>query len=76
MDMTDCEKKLSDLLAKVMDEFDLLLKKYSIDDVILLNFDNYQMGLQTPYNLSCHCIGVLTLEWYCQILLLLLRSVL
>lgn len=39
--MTD---KNEDQITQFMDEFDLLLKKYSIDDVVLINFDDDQMG--------------------------------
>ncbi len=32
------------MIDEFMEEFDSLLKKYSIDDVVLVNFDDDEMG--------------------------------
>lgn len=37
---------MNDELNKFMDNFYKLLKKYAIDDVILINFDDDSMGYQ------------------------------
>ena len=40
------------MLDKFMDEFDDLLKKHLIDDVILVNFDDNQMGFRQLIKIS------------------------
>jgi hypothetical protein len=40
------------VLDEFMNEFDSLLKKYSIDDVVLINFDDDQMGYRQLVKLS------------------------